>query len=187
MEIHPVKPLYSYKELKQKMRNLPGRVSSELEIVSEAELRRREREVAIAESKRISEQRLLARIAEIQAEAKERAEGYERAQIAWAERRLVTGLPVGTIIDACCARYGEKPLDIISDRRTKDLVYVRHIVMYLCCTLTTRSLPQIGRCLGNRDHSTILHGRDKIKAKIDKNPTFAAEIEELKRSLGVAA
>lgn len=183
--MHPLQA--EAKAIRKRLFNPPnGRASSELEIESEAVQLARSREQGRAERIREAAKRRDERMAQIIAEAKERAEQYRVAELAWLQRRRAAGIPVGTVIDACCARYGVSAIDIISSRRTKLIADVRHIVMYLCCTLTTRSLPQIGRCLGDRDHTTILHGRNKIKDRVAADPTFAAEIEDIKKSLEVA-
>lgn len=68
------------------------------------------------------------------------------------------------IVRAVCQRYEVERLDLMSDRRHKKLVLPRHVAAYLLKTLTPRSLPQIGKELGGRDHTTILHAVRKIEA-----------------------
>lgn len=68
------------------------------------------------------------------------------------------------IVRAVCERYEVQRLDLMSDRRHKKLVLPRHVAAYLLKTLTPRSLPQIGKELGGRDHTTILHAVRKIEA-----------------------
>jgi chromosomal replication initiator protein len=55
--------------------------------------------------------------------------------------------------------------------------------MYLAKQLTSRSLPEIGRRFGDRDHTTVLHAIRKVEREIEANPRVAEEIEELKRQL----
>jgi chromosomal replication initiator protein len=55
--------------------------------------------------------------------------------------------------------------------------------MYLAKQLTSRSLPEIGRRFGNRDHTTVLHAIRKIDKEMNDNPRLKDEIEELKRQL----
>jgi len=55
--------------------------------------------------------------------------------------------------------------------------------MYLAKHLTARSLPEIGRRFGGRDHTTVLHAIRKIEGEITKNPHLEGELEELKRLL----
>jgi len=55
--------------------------------------------------------------------------------------------------------------EIHSDRRTRRVVLARHAIMYWACRLTLMSLPEIGRRMGNKDHTTILHARDTYPSK----------------------
>jgi chromosomal replication initiator protein len=73
--------------------------------------------------------------------------------------------------------------DMLSSRRTANVVRPRQIAMYLAKTLTLRSLPEIGRRFGGRDHPPVLHAVRKIEALSDKDRTLAEEIEILKRML----
>lgn len=64
---------------------------------------------------------------------------------------------VGEIQRAACNHFGITPLEIIARRRARRVVIPRQVAMYLCKTLTTRSLPEIGRMFGGMDHTTVLH------------------------------
>src|SRR5208282_2515025 len=55
-----------------------------------------------------------------------------------------------------------------------------HIAMYLAKELTPRSLPDIGRRIGGRDHTTVLHGVRKIAALIKRDPNLAAEVATIR-------
>jgi chromosomal replication initiator protein len=55
--------------------------------------------------------------------------------------------------------------------------------MYLAKTLTLRSLPEIGRRFGGRDHTTVLHAVRKIEGLVSKDVTLSEEVESLKRQL----
>jgi chromosomal replication initiator protein len=55
--------------------------------------------------------------------------------------------------------------------------------MYLAKTLTLRSLPEIGRRFGGRDHTTVLHAVRKIEALVGKDTTLQDEVDSLKRQL----
>ena len=72
---------------------------------------------------------------------------------------------VGHIINLVCENEGISQKDMLSRRRSNGIFNARHLAYYLAATLTDRSLPQIGRCFGDKDHSTIMYGRDRI-AKI---------------------
>lgn len=73
--------------------------------------------------------------------------------------------------------------DMLSSRRTANVVRPRQIAMYLAKTLTLRSLPEIGRRFGGRDHTTVLHAVRKIETLADKDQALADEIDLLRRML----
>lgn len=73
--------------------------------------------------------------------------------------------------------------DILSSRRTANVVRPRQIAMYLSKVLTLRSLPEIGRRFGGRDHTTVLHAVRKIEELVAKDKSLAEVIELLKRIL----
>ena len=85
-----------------------------------------------------------------------------------------------TVIRVVAQSYGISVLDMLSERRTAQLVRPRHVTMFLLKELTTASLPAIGRCLGNRDHTTILHGARKIKNLIEADGVLANQIAKIK-------
>ena len=87
------------------------------------------------------------------------------------------------IVSIVAEHFGIKESDIISQKKNKELAYPRQIAMYLCCTMTDDSLQQIGKAIGDRDHSTVIHGRDKIAAEIENNEKTAAVINILKKKL----
>ena len=55
--------------------------------------------------------------------------------------------------------------------------------MYLAKTLTLRSLPEIGRRFGGRDHTTVLHAVRKIESLVGRDVALSEEVESLKRQL----
>ena len=63
------------------------------------------------------------------------------------------------------------------------MVWPRQIGMYLSKQMTARSLPEIGRRFGNRDHTTVLHAIRKIDGELNANPRLRDELEELKKQL----
>ena len=77
--------------------------------------------------------------------------------------------------------YNVSKADLLSSRRTRTIVRPRQIAMYLAKVLTPRSLPEIGRRFGGRDHTTVLHAVRKIEGMIEGDKTLAEEIELLKR------
>lgn len=80
-------------------------------------------------------------------------------------------------------RYNVSRGDLLSSRRTANVVRPRQIAMYLAKTLTLRSLPEIGRRFGGRDHTTVLHAVRKIEGLVGHDGALAEEIEAIKREL----
>jgi chromosomal replication initiator protein len=80
-------------------------------------------------------------------------------------------------------QYNVSRADLLSSRRTANVVRPRQVAMYLAKTLTLRSLPEIGRRFGGRDHTTVLHAVRKIENLVGSDTTLAEEIEVLKRQL----
>jgi chromosomal replication initiator protein len=80
-------------------------------------------------------------------------------------------------------QYNVSRADLLSSRRTANVVRPRQVAMYLAKLLTLRSLPEIGRRFGGRDHTTVLHAVRKIETLAGNDSVFADEIETLKRLL----
>jgi len=80
-------------------------------------------------------------------------------------------------------QYNVSRADLLSSRRTANVVRPRQIAMYLAKALTLRSLPEIGRRFGGRDHTTVLHAVRKIETLASSDTALAEEIELLKRLL----
>jgi chromosomal replication initiator protein len=79
--------------------------------------------------------------------------------------------------------YNVSRPDLLSSRRTANVVRPRQVAMYLAKTLTLRSLPEIGRRFGGRDHTTVLHAVRKIEHLVGSDTALAEEVESLKRQL----
>ena len=77
--------------------------------------------------------------------------------------------------------YNVSKNELLSNRRTRAIVRPRQIAMYLAKVLTPRSLPEIGRRFGGRDHTTVLHAVRKIEDLVSNDQKLAREIELLKR------
>jgi chromosomal replication initiator protein len=103
-------------------------------------------------------------------------------------RDLVQGLEprrikIEDILRIISRHFGVSKGDLLSQRRHRSVVWPRQIGMYLAKQLTARSLPEIGRRFGNRDHTTVLHAIRKIEGELAGNPRLKEELEELKRIL----
>lgn len=98
-------------------------------------------------------------------------------------------LPVDRAPDAMHVRFaaaehfGISESQLISDRRNHPDVLWRQIGMYVCCCITRRSLPHIGRAFGNRDHTTVINAKRKIGARIKSGdyPDLLRDVEEIER------
>jgi len=73
------------------------------------------------------------------------------------------------ILETVAEHYGISPSDIIGSKRNAEIVLPRQIVMYLCREITDTSYKNIGILLGNRDHSTIISGDNKVREKLQSN------------------
>lgn len=93
---------------------------------------------------------------------------------------------VHRIVGAVCEKYRISRTDLISERRTANVMRPRQIAMYLAKQLTLRSLKQIGQHMGHRDHTTVLHGVNKITALRAIDADLDAELTALERLLGGA-
>ncbi len=84
------------------------------------------------------------------------------------------------LIQRKVAEYFEvRPSDMTAKRRSKNVVYPRHIAMYLSRELTSLSLPEIGEQFGGRDHTTVLHACDKIRKDIKKDQKSKSLVDKL--------
>ncbi len=77
-----------------------------------------------------------------------------------------------------------KPAEMHSDRRARAVARPRQIAMFLAKQLTQRSLPEIGRKFGGRDHTTVMHAVKKVEELMTNDQGFAEDVELLRRMLG---
>lgn len=88
------------------------------------------------------------------------------------------------LIQRIVARYyGISFADLLSWRRTANVVRPRQVAMYLAKTLTLRSLPAISRGFGGRDHTTVLHAVRKTEARIAADEGVAREVEQIRQEI----
>ena len=88
-----------------------------------------------------------------------------------------------TVLDVVCDHFNVSKEDILGSKRNKELVYPRQISMYLLRELTNCTHDYIGNILGGRDHSTVIHGIDKISTEIKTNKELQNIIIVLKKKL----
>jgi chromosomal replication initiator protein len=90
---------------------------------------------------------------------------------------------IDDILRIVAKHYGVQRGDLLSSRRNQSIVRPRQIGMYLAKTLTSRSLPEIGRRFGGRDHTTVLHAIRKIEGLKQQDGVLKDELESLSRLL----
>ena len=111
-------------------------------------------------------------------------------EIAAACLREITGgvVPVQVVVDkifsAVYNKYGVAKADLLGQRRNKDIATARHISIYLIRQITEMSFPGIAKVF-NRDHTTIIASCDLISKKINTDPMFNVEINELLKEISV--
>lgn len=79
--------------------------------------------------------------------------------------------------------YGLKLADLFSERRARAVARPRQVAMFLCKKLTPRSLPEIGRKFGGRDHTTVMHAVRKIEELMAEDASFKDEVDLVRRAL----
>jgi hypothetical protein len=98
-----------------------------------------------------------------------------------ADRERLANLPKVVLIQVMVARaYGATRAEIVGRSQVKDIVLPRHVAIWLARAITGRSLSNIGRRFGPRDHTTILHALGRIGRMMDADPLFAARVEGLR-------
>jgi chromosomal replication initiator protein len=90
---------------------------------------------------------------------------------------------IDDILRVIMKHFGVNRGDLLSSRRNRSIVRPRQIGMYLAKSLTARSLPEIGRRFGGRDHTTVLHAIRKIESLLAEDAALREEMEVLKRLL----
>ena len=81
------------------------------------------------------------------------------------------------------AHFNIRTSDMHSARRARSVARPRQVAMYLAKQLTSRSLPEIGRKFGGRDHTTVMHAVKKVEELRERDATFAEDVELLRRML----
>ena len=92
-------------------------------------------------------------------------------------------LKIADIQTVVASHFDVTVTDIISKRRTVGLVLPRQVAQYIARTMTLKSLPEIGRRFGDRDHTTILHSIRKIEALRASDPELDEKIKTIEQAL----
>ena len=112
----------------------------------------------------------------------EMAEDVLRDQIS--EKNHVT-ITTKVILDVVASYFGCTVDELLSQKRQRDIAYPRQIAMFLCRKLTTLPLQQIGDELGNRDHTTVRHGVEKITDDLTGNSSLQQTIDILTKKINI--
>ncbi len=107
------------------------------------------------------------------------AQAILRPHLACSEKRVT----VDQIQKAVAEHYGLKQADIISERRARVVARPRQAAMWIAKQITTRSLPDIGRRFGGRDHTTVLHAVRRIEALKQDDAVLARDLDAIIRKL----
>lgn len=97
--------------------------------------------------------------------------------------RQPTKPTIGEVVTAVCDFYNVTEEAIASNSRKRAIAFPRQMAMYLARTETDASFPQIGTMLGDRDHSTISYGYDKIESLLETDGSIRREMLEIKAAL----
>lgn len=108
---------------------------------------------------------------------------FAQAMLADTVRANARRITVDDIQKACAAHYRIDPSEMRSKRRARAIARPRQVAMYLAKKMTPRSLPEIGRIFGGRDHSTVIHAVRTIEALRESNPDIDADVRALLRQL----
>lgn len=92
-------------------------------------------------------------------------------------------LSMKDIIEVVCDYYGVTIDDINSDKRDHSIVHPRQVATWLCRNMTDNSQKQVGKAVGNRDHSTVISSINKINSEISSDSPTKKEIEDIKSIL----
>ncbi len=88
------------------------------------------------------------------------------------------------ILKVTAENFGVMPEDILSKKRNSEFVLPRQVFMYLCRKLTDAPYMNIAKMLGKKDHTTIIHGANKIEDELKNNPELKNRIETIRKTLG---
>ena len=87
------------------------------------------------------------------------------------------------IISVVAEHFHLTVADLCGNKRSSKIVMPRQIAMYLCRDIIDTSLKTIGKNLGNRDHTTVMHGIEKIEKEIQTNDNIKNSIDTLKKKI----
>ena len=87
------------------------------------------------------------------------------------------------LLEVVARWFGVTPAQLQSKTRARSVAFPRQVCMYLARRLTNKSLQEIGRAIGGRDHSTVAHACDRIERELEADPEFMSTITTLIRQI----
>ena len=94
---------------------------------------------------------------------------------------------IGDIVDATARAFEISSQALLARDRHPEVAKARHVAMYLARVLTTHSLPEIGRMLGGRNHTTVLHAVNRIDSELQTDPDVHSVVDKLRMELAPSA
>jgi chromosomal replication initiator protein len=98
------------------------------------------------------------------------------------DSKLVPTLTISEVLDGVCRYYNIERDRLQGKQRDREIVWPRQVAMYLMREDTGASLMQIGAALGGRDHTTVLHGWEKVNEEVNANDRVRREIAHLRET-----
>lgn len=92
-------------------------------------------------------------------------------------------ITVEFITEIIADHYSINPLDILSTKKSRNIAFPRQICMFFCRELTTLSLKDIGKKLGDRDHTTIIHGIEKVTKDLENDSNLQNTVDVLRKKI----
>ena len=91
-------------------------------------------------------------------------------------------ITIDQVVKSTCEYFGVKREDLVGKKKNKEIVVPRQICIYLICDILGTSVPlaSIGEYFGGRDHTTVMHARDKISEEIKTNDVTASQVKDIR-------
>ena len=108
------------------------------------------------------------------------------SQVTTAQHLFKQGLVCEAVLTAVCAVTGRSKIELRSDRKERGVARPRQVACFLMLQLSQMSLPKIGKFLGGRDHTTIIHANRVVQEKLDQGDELTTMIvRDARRELGL--
>jgi chromosomal replication initiator protein len=158
-----------------------------IQIKQESEMLHLRKRVHELEAEKATFDKRMAGLLELVAELKT----YKPGRLPLDVRPLIEALPdpgprrlkMEEILAAVIDYYEVTRSEILGPQRNYRVTHPRHMAMYLCCKHTTWATTAIGRHLGDKDHTTVMHARERIKGLVDNDSGVAREVRDIEGQL----